>query len=197
MKKPAAAAAVLLACCLFASCMLPVYRTRDIEQYGNYSGHIEREAEELFTFRTQLAIFPQEIKDSYVVNDFYYYCSSLSLDNMYQILLDYTLPEAEFEAEAARIAGLDYMPDAFGRTSQITRAPIYDDTTFPYPAYITVWWAKVNLYEYALIDRENCRIICIYSSYKIQKLPADASLIPQQDTHPEHDERGYTIYSLP
>lgn len=138
------------------------YSTTDITQYGNYSGHIAAEEQELDSF-TNLALFPEELTDGYQVDGFYYYCSPVGLNNIYQIYLSYTLPPEEFQAEVERL-------------SQLVEKP--DTTSFAYPAYVRRMGGSE--YEYALVDEENNRIICILSRFRdIGLMPMDAEYLPE------------------
>ncbi|MCL2321850.1 MAG: hypothetical protein FWC47_07065 [Oscillospiraceae bacterium] len=58
------------------------YSTRNIAEYGNYSGHIKGEENGFFT---SLKIFPKELLPSATVEDYYYFCNNGALDNSYQI----------------------------------------------------------------------------------------------------------------
>lgn len=150
------------------------YSTTDVSQYGVYEGHISSEAETLCLY-TKLALFPKAITEQYKVDSFYYYCSSQSLDTMYQIYLSYTLPPEDFRAEIERFDEMHFSFDgAEGGTRQ------YDDVAFNYPAYVLSFREKHSTYEYALVDEANCRIICVYSLFKdLDKIPMDAAYLPQ------------------
>ena len=165
------------------------YETDDITEYGRFENHIEMESEELFSFRSLLMIFPEEIKDSYKVNQYYYCCGSAGFDNMYQLVLDYKLPKDEFEAEVERLSQL-----AVEYNAQ-THSVIYDTTNFEYPAYVTMF-TKHSDYEYALIDEVNNRIICILSCVTdIESLPVDTEYLPI-DKEAYDNENGWYGYSM-
>ena len=187
--------ALILICGVFTGCKniyKTTHKTTDVSEYGIYSGHIDREEEELFTFQTKLAVFPTEIKDSYIVNSYYYSCSQWSLDNLYMVILDYTLPKAEFEAEVSRIAGI-------GATTYVEKAvekPLYNETAFTYPAYIAKWWGEVSECEYALMDAENNRIICVFSSFPFKDVPLEDGLAPKENMIPEYQTEEFTVYDF-
>lgn len=165
------------------------YKTEDIAEYGNYEGHVEMEAEELFSNSSLLMIFPEDVKDSYMVNQYYYCCGSAGLDNMYQMVLDYELPKDEFEAEVERLSKLSV--EYNGQTQSV----IYDTTNFQYPAYVTLF-TKHSDYEYALIDEANNRIICILSCLEdIETLPVEKEYLPV-DKEAYADEKGWYGYSM-
>lgn len=166
------------------------YKTTDLAEYRNFTGHIEGEAQELFNSRSRLLIFPQEIPASAAVNQFYYRCGSSGFDNFYEMILDYTLPHQEFEEEVARLSQLEM--EYGSQTRQVT----YDTTSFRYPAYVTLF-SKFQDYEYALIDGENCRIICVLCCNRdIKKLPLDKEFLPLTDELYADAEGwyGYSIY---
>lgn len=165
------------------------YETDDISEYGIYEGHTEMEAEELFSCRSLLMIFPKEIKDSYKVNQYYYSCGSAGFDNMYQMVLDYELPEEEFEEEVERLSQLS------AEYKNQTKSIVYDTDNFEYPAYVTCF-TKHSDYEYALIDEENHRIICILSCIEdINRLPMNKKYLPK-DEDAYADAEGWYGYSM-
>lgn len=165
------------------------YETENISEYGNYEGHVEMEAEELFSHRSLLRIFPEKIKDSYKVNQYYYCCGSAGFDNMYQLVLDYELPKDEFEEEVDRLSQLSV--EYNGQTHSV----IYDTANFKYPAYVTMF-TKHSDYEYALIDEANNRIICILSCLEdIETLPVEKEYLPV-DKEAYADEKGWYGYSM-
>lgn len=165
------------------------YETDDITEYRNFEGHTEMESEELFGFRSMLKIFPESIKDTYKVNQYYYCCGSAGFDNKYQMVLDYELKEDEFKAEVERLSKLSAKQN--GRTNTI----IYDTANFSYPAYVTSF-TKHSDYEYALIDEKNNRIICILSCVTdINSLPVDKKYLPK-DEHAYDDVEGWYGYSM-
>ncbi len=187
-----------LLCCLgiakageviMASGLFSHYETEDISEYRIFEGHIEMESEELFGFRSVLDIFPEEIKDSYKVNQYYYCCGSAGFDNKYQMVLDYELPKEAFEAEVERLSQLS--AEHGGNNNTV----IYDTDNFYYPAYVTSF-TKFDDYEYALIDEENNRIICILSCVTdIHSLPVDREYLPK-DEHAYDDVEGWYGYSM-
>lgn len=165
------------------------YETEDILEYGNYEGHVEMESEELFSFRSLLMIFPEEIKDSYTVNQYYYSCGSAGFDNMYQMVLDYELPQDEFEEEVERLSKLS------AEYKGQKQFAVYDTQNFKYPAYVTMF-TKYSDYEYALIDETNNRIICILSCVTdIESLPVEDEYLPI-DKNAYADEKGWYGYSM-
>ena len=165
------------------------YETDDITEYGRFENHIEMESEELFSNRSQLMIFPKEIRASYTVNQYYYSCGSAGFDNMYQMVLDYELPQEEFMEEVERLSKLSAEYDG---NKQFIR---YDTQNYKYPAYVTMF-TKHSDYEYALIDEANNRIICILSCVTdIESLPVDKEYLPI-DKEAYADEEGWYGYSM-
>jgi hypothetical protein len=175
-----------------SGCGDQTYSTSDIADYGVYTGHIENEAEELASFRSHLFIFPKELTDTHEVESFYYSCSSGSLDNTYQLFMEYTLPQDEYEAEVKRLAELEVTYRG------VVNKVIYDTTGFNYPAYVAVF-TKHGDYEYALIDEENRRFICVLSCVaNIDNMPVDKVYLPQDSFNYDNlDSRnGYSMYSF-
>lgn len=141
------------------------YSTTDISQYGIYEGHIPSEAEEL-RMHTSLSLFPKEITSQHKVDAFYYYCSTQSFDNIYQIYLSYTLQPKDFYAEVERFSqmDIDYKGVEGGSLQYVLR---FED--------------EFSTFEYALIDESNYRIVCIYSYIKeIQAIPMESFYSPRE-----------------
>lgn len=169
------------------------YKTTDLSEYRNFTGHIEGEAQELYGSKSRLLIFPEAIPPSSTVNQFYYRCASSGFDNSYQLILDYTLPRDEFEKEVERLSQLKM--EYAGQTKRIAR----DARSFRYPAFVSLF-SKFDDYEYALIDEENCRIVCVLCClYDIDKLPIDDEFLPVTDEAYAGAEGwyGYSMYHFP
>jgi hypothetical protein len=170
------------------------FKTEDISQYGIYSGHIEKEKEQLTSY---LMVFPKTLPHSAKVEDYYYFCSSKWLDNTYQIYLEYTLDKIDYVAEVKRLSEISIKYKRTGAVNNI----IYDTTGFNYPAYITIF-DSYNSFEYALTDDINHKIVCVYS----QRIGIDAKIvdakyrsnnftIPTKYRAPKG--QGYNMYYFP
>lgn len=132
------------------------YKTTDPAQYGKYNGHISNEERGMFS---HLLIFPQELPGSAKIDDYYYYCSDKGLDSSYQIILEYSLSAEDFKKEEQRLSNLSVT------YKDETNKVRHDTTGFRYPAYVTVF-NNNETYEYALLDAENNRIICVFSQFQ-------------------------------
>jgi hypothetical protein len=165
------------------------YNTQDIKDYGVYSGHISNEDEGLRQ-SSLLAVFPDEIAEDWTVNDYYYACSEIGLDNTYQLLLDYTLPEDDFVREVARLKTLS------ASNGDETHTVVQDDSNFPYRAYVALF-SKSGDYEYALIDESKRRIISVLSTGDmIRASTRFKEFLPEKDVEYEGsiDWYGFSIY---
>lgn len=110
-----------------------------------------------------LSIFPDVISDTMNVRAFESSFTVGLFDTYGYILLDYTLNENAFEEEINRLNSLEMEIKNYDGESYINEVQYSKDDYF-YPAYITIDGYR-NTYEYALIDEENNRIICIYLTY--------------------------------
>jgi len=168
------------------------YETTDIAEYGQYSGRFKREEEALYG-RTRLSIFPAAITSAHTVHSYYYYGSGADMENSYRIILDYSLPQAEFEAEAARLAGL-----AGAEPGQI--GVVYDESSFALPAYVAAFRRNAGSsdygsFEYALVDALNGRIVCVLLIEGHQSaLPIDAELLPPRYLSYAEGALGFSVY---
>lgn len=164
------------------------YETRDIAEYGVYEGHIEAEGALPNQF-SKLLVFPEELPDDAVVEDFYYWCSNGGLENSYQLLLDYRLSPEAFEAEVERLRGIEV--SLRGRTKHV----VYDTESFEHPAYVTVFENSGDC-EFALVDEGNSRIVAVLATGGRGSL--DAALFPQSPPRYEDsiDWLGFSIYQF-
>lgn len=109
---------------------------------------------------SNLSVFPDAVADDMDVLCFRSRLTTGLFDTDGYILLDYQLPEAAFEAELARLETLRmdiHAPSGAVWTNQVR----LDLESYAYPAYVTIDGFD-STYEYALIDRAACRIICVY-----------------------------------
>ena len=78
------------------------------------------------------------------------------------IILQVTYDKRDFEKELERLAGIT-CEIAYNETS-VSNEIMYDEEMYHYPAYIASDGFDY-VYEYALIDEKNCRIVYINLSY--------------------------------
>ena len=162
------------------------YETRSVEDYGVYQGHIEQEGA-LFNQFSKAMVFPEELSVSAQVKDYYYACSTAGLDNSYWMLLDYRLPDGEFQAEVNRLQAISVSYG--GETKRVA----YDSEHFLYPAYVALY-TKDKHYEFAMIDEQDNRIIAVLAVGSQGSL--DKSLFPQSpiEYDTDIDWYGFSIY---
>lgn len=143
---------------IFDFALKPEVRT-DITQYEksyyieNYGGDLD----------SDLSIFPDKINDDIEVK---YFESSLTtglFDTDGYIVLEYTLNEADFQKEIARLSQLEKNIENYNGKVYKNQV-MYAEDEYAYPAYITID-GYADTFEYALIDEENYRIICVYLAY--------------------------------
>ena len=131
----------------------------DIRQYDKdyyfetYSGDLD----------SGLLIFPDVISDNMKVLNFESSFTTGLFDTYGYILLDYSLDDAAFEQEILRLSSLEVTLENHDG-AVYTNTVKYSKDAYSYPAYITID-GYTDTFEYALIDEENNRIICIYLTY--------------------------------
>ena len=88
------------------------------------------------------------------------------IDSNGYIILEACYEEADFWEEVKRISGISYdLKDVwYGKEEHKIQEIKYDDAMYNYPAYIASDGYRGG-YEYALVDKENSRIIYIHLSY--------------------------------
>jgi hypothetical protein len=164
------------------------YTTRNVAEYGGYSGHINFELEGFFTTR---AIFPKNLPSSATVEDYYYFCNNGLLDNSYQLYLVCSYDADDFAREKERLESLKITFEGETHTPTIT------DTGFDYRAVVTMFDNQES-FEYALIDDEARRVVYVFA----QTMGIDVRVVPAdyrpQGFQPPQDELaewgGYCIY---
>ncbi len=103
------------------------------------------------------------------IEKYYYKDAVLPFDNAYDIYLEYSLAAKEYEAEKKRISEL-----SLSYKKQQNKA-IKVEGASPYDMYVTSWYEN-RAYEYALLDDENHKIVCIYSQY----MELNGSVVPEK-----------------
>lgn len=119
----------------------------------NYSGDLD----------SRLSVFPDKITEEMEVKNFQSSLQTGLFDTDGYIFLEYTLDKENFDKEVARLQALEAKienPDGESFVNKVA----YSEDEYDYPAYITIDGFTSN-FEYALVDQENCRIICIYIAY--------------------------------
>ncbi len=132
---------------------------KDISQYDkqyyieNYGGDLD----------SDLSVFPDEIRDDMNVKNFESSLKYGLFDTDGYIVLEYTLDKVNFAKEIARLHSLE--KDIENYDGEVyTNQVMYAEDEYAYPAYITIDGYS-DTFEYALIDAENYRIICVYLAY--------------------------------
>jgi hypothetical protein len=165
------------------------YTTRNVAEYGVYTGHSGAEQEGFFTPR---AIFPKELPSSATVEDYYYFCNNGGLfDNSYQLYLVCSYDADDFAREKERLESLKVT------FKGETHTPTVTDTGFNYRAVVAMFNDQ-NSFEYALLDGEARRIVYVFA----QSMGIDVRVVPAdyrpQGFQPPEDELaewgGYSFY---
>lgn len=136
----------------------PEIRT-DASQYAkNY--YIETYGGDL---DSNLSIFPDEITEDMEVINFESSLATGLFDTDGYIFLEYTLDKVDFDNEVARLQDLQAKIENYDGQVYINKV-MYSEDDYAYPTYITID-GYADTFEYALIDEENSRIICVYLAY--------------------------------
>ena len=130
-------------------------------------------------------MFPEEISESVIVNDFYYlYRPILWVNPDIQVFLSCTYNQGDFENEISRLAALSSSREGYN-----TKFVKYDEEIFEFPAYYT-FYAFFHSFEYALLDYETNTIIYVSMQYEEVKdihfdnqyLPINYAIVYKQDS---------------
>lgn len=167
------------------------YSTTNIEEYRNFEGHISEEKEGIFS---GLKIFPLELTEEIHSVSYIYECENVAFNNGYFIYLEGVWSEAAFEQEIQRLQSI------FLSYGEESKRIIYDAKTFAYPAYITVFDDAEGCMEYALVDKENKRIVYLYCQFQEHLLESKVDkqyiLTGQEEVENESLQQGYNMYKF-
>ncbi len=129
-----------------------------ITEVKDYKGReilVEKTDEET---RGLFMVFPELKYNSMNIEEYFYEKAIGLFGTTYEVVLSYTLDDVEYEKEVKRIKDISLTKN--GETHVVT----YATKGFKYPAYVTVFESDM-VYEYALIDEDCNRIICVFSQY--------------------------------
>jgi len=138
------------------------YVTIDATEYGNWSGHIDYEREEI---ESGLYIYPKSIAQALDVDYFYY--TSLDYHSISNIVIfaEVTYSEEDYKKEKERILSLECEVALSENEQSVSNSIVYSEELFTYPAYIAIYASNLS-YEYALTDEKNNKIIYVYAKLK-------------------------------
>lgn len=163
-------------------------RTSDPGNYGAFQN---------FRALSTLEIFPEEIPASAKTPVYSYYFRDTWNTPVYEIYLECSYSQADYEKETARLAQLhtDWHSDAPGGYEITSQATIqYDTESFLYPCYLASD-GYLQAYEYALLDASGLRIIYIsVQNMPKEKISFPAAYLPS-DYMDSEKSGGYSIYN--
>ena len=136
------------------------------EEYKGRAAYFEDESE---GFYSHLLIFPEKELEGMEIKK-YYYSEEVSLfDNFYSIYLEYTLDDENYQKEKERLGNLSM--EYKGKQQYIEQIEHEN-----FDAVYVAAWSEMRTCEYALLNEENNKIVCVFS--QISEL--DNSVIPEQ-----------------
>lgn len=136
------------------------------EEYEGRAAYFEDESE---GFYSHLLIFPEKELEGMEIQN-YYYSEEVSLfDNFYLIYLEYTLSDEIFQKEKVRLENISMEYKGKQQHIKEVEHEVFD-------AVYVAAWSEMRTCEYALLDEDNNKIICVFS--QINEL--DNSVIPEQ-----------------
>ena len=139
----------------------------NLAESGIYQGRLVANQQSVWS---GLFVFPDKLPASATVEQYFAFETKNIFDNSYQIYLKYKLSNEDFinEIERLKKVSCEIKDYNYGNVRSITKTIQYDETNFNYPAYVAAF-ASHDTYEYALIDKENKTIICVYLQMIIAK----------------------------
>jgi len=158
-------------------------KTYDIKDYGTFKD---------FKGYSNLYIFPTQMPESARIDSYYYYYRDTIFDPTCQIYLEYSLSKADFDSEVLRLSKISerYENENY---KGIENSIVYDTKNFMYPAYVTIF-NNNNCYEYALLNKEECKIICVFTQFiAYNDVKFDKKYL-QMDFKNKKSSRSFNIY---
>jgi len=158
-------------------------KTYDIKDYGTFKD---------FKGYSNLYIFPTQMPESARIDSYYYYYRDTIFDPTCQIYLEYSLSKSDFDAEVLRLSKISerYKNENY---KGIENSIVYDTKNFMYPAYVTIF-NNNNCYEYALLNKEECKIICVFTQFiAYNDVKFDKKYL-QMDFKNKKSSRSFNIY---
>ena len=147
----------------------------------NYAGDLD----------SDLSVFPDEVltENAEYIADF----NPNLFDTDGKMILECTYDEKQFAEEISRLQGLSMTIEY--DIEQYTNTVLYDEDSYNYPAYITIDGFG-NTYEYALIDKDNSRIIYVYLAYPGDKTLKQYSDYVKRDMSTYKEENTWDAFSM-
>ena len=158
-------------------------KTSNINDYGKFKD---------FNGYSNLYIFPKNMPSSAQIDSYYYYYRDTMFDPTCHIYLEYSLSKDYFNAEVSRLSNIS---ETFENENykDIENKIVYNTSNFIYPAYITIF-NNNHCYEYALIDKENFKIICVFTQFiNYNDVKFDKKYLPTASNN-EKDNESFSIY---
>lgn len=135
---------------------------------------------------SNLSVFPDSITDDMIVKTFESSLTTGFFDTDGYIFLEYILDKENFDKEVSRLQALEAKIENYDGESYTNKVKCTDEE-YVYPAYITID-GYADTFEYALIDEENCRIICVYLAYiDSANFPYEEHLKLNKDCYKDYD----------
>lgn len=161
-----------------------MYETTDPLQYGHFSGHYEGEDADRFT---GLYVFPKRLPAKVEDVEYYYGAYPVFLGSSYEIYLATTYPKDVYEKEKERLSDIECTIERSAEGDTVTNHIRYTEEQSEYPAYVTICDYN-GIYEYALLDEDNCRIIYVYMQY------CDGENVPKEYWLVKNDSRAESVW---
>lgn len=161
-----------------------MYETTDQSQYGRFSGHYEGEEADRFA---GLFVFPKMLSTQAENVEYYYGANPMFFDHSYEIYLQATYPKDIYEKEKERLSDIECTIKINAEGDKVTNHIQCMEEQSPYPAYVAICDYD-GIYEYALLDEDNCRIIYVYMQY------CDGENVPEEYWLVKNDTREGDVW---
>lgn len=154
----------------------------DVKTYGNFFSDIST---------TPLLVFPEKIPQSAEVNQYYFGKDSTLLFDDYQLILDCTLSQEDFEKECGRLSSLNYTVNVGETGEQVNKEILLDTEHFNCESAYVAQYTDSE-YEYALVYEGENRIVYVYLRYMPDEVAFDKNYLPTGEVD---ESTEYSMYS--
>lgn len=162
----------------------------EITAVEEFSGRKSLLEEENADYHSYLLVFPEMVSGGMEIES-YYFSEYPSLNNLYTVMLVYTLEDEAYRQEKERLAALKIAYE--GQQKEI----LYTDHGNGNSSYLTIYEEEYGCYEYALTEDDNNRIVCIFTQYDgFEYIPEEYQIktidLPKDQW--ESEEIAYNMY---
>lgn len=145
-----------------------------------------------------LLVFPDKVTENMQNVSYYHKHSTGLFDTDGTIFLQYTLSEEDFASEIKRLSSIEVNVNDVEYNGVGSKSIVHNETDYPKEAFVAIEGFKCTV-EYALVDREEFTVTCVYISYLTQdQCGISKEYLPSSyNEYINSNFQGFSIYSFP